>query len=263
MVIKCAFLPDFAEGLHSELVSSIQSTEGHDFIPQEVYDDEGGLVSRRHTLDRSKYTKLLNATHDMFNSFDTQQFISHLTGRKCTDGYSDPSVSLLQSGDHAAIPQSGWDKDHTVAYHWQLTKDWNPEWGGQFHWCKEGNASKREASFNTLFLYSVNYRSCASVSPVNKNSDNDRQSPLHLSVNGFFTHPWMPSFDTYPHFEDYYASNERVMEMTKNQAVRLIALAKECREGTQPDLDRCSKIEELEDRVQKLLFRKEEDVMVV
>ena len=118
VVINNAFIPEYAEAMYQEL------SHAEDAFEPFVYSHEGDDFSCDHynIYDLQKYTPLMNATLDLFNSAATKEFASELSGRRC-GGESWPSASWYKPGSHS-LPHTDWDGQRTVAYVWHLTKEW-------------------------------------------------------------------------------------------------------------------------------------------
>ena len=118
VIINNAFIPEYAEAMYQEL-----SSAEHAFEPF-VYSHEEDDFSCNHynIYDLQKYTPLMNATLELFNSAATKEFASELSGRRC-GGESWPSASWYKPGSHS-LPHTDWEGQRTVSYVWHLTKEW-------------------------------------------------------------------------------------------------------------------------------------------
>ena len=118
VVIRNAFKLEYAEAIYQELISAENAFELHEY-----HDDDDNFACHHHNIyDRSKYTPLMDATINLFNSSATKAFVSDLSGRRC-GGETWPSASWYKPGDHS-LPHTDYHAGRTVAYVWHLTKNW-------------------------------------------------------------------------------------------------------------------------------------------
>ena len=118
VIIQNAFLPEYAEAMYQDLLSAEDAFELHDYS----HEDDDFSCHHYNIYDLQKYTRLMNATLELFNSTATKKFASELSGRRC-GGDTWPAASWYKPGSHS-LPHSDWADQRTVAYVWHLTKDW-------------------------------------------------------------------------------------------------------------------------------------------
>jgi len=109
--------------------------------------------------DETLFPDALRHCRDVFASEPTKSLVQDLSRRDCT-GPVTFSASLYRPGDHSLPHNDFTVKDglqRQVAFVWNLTRDWRPDWGGEFFWCKKSRGVN--PSFNTLLLFNVD-RSC-------------------------------------------------------------------------------------------------------
>ncbi len=154
VVIRDAFKSDFAEQVHTCLDRQRAWC---------VYEGYGpGFHYHHHNVDESDYPPLLKLCKKILNSVDTRQWISNLTHRDCS-GEMSFSPNWFLPGDHST-PHTDFARRRQVAFVWHLTRDWEPDWGGDFYWCRAGKGFP--PSFNTLYLFLVSEKSVHAVLPV-------------------------------------------------------------------------------------------------
>lgn len=195
VVIRNAFRPDFAEAVYQELERAPFEVD-QDFHPR-------GSHHFFHRLDTDMlhHYPILNATFEVFNSDETKEYMSELTGRDCM-GEATVRGEHYQRGDHS-LPTPDFVDQRTVAFDWHLAKNWNSEWGGALYWCQEvALFSHLHATFNTLILYSVTKDFSHFVTPVTRDAYGKR-----LSLTGWWNSAWVPNID-----DDY----EHILEAWRN-----------------------------------------------
>ena len=148
VVIRNAFLSEFAEAMYQELYETDAWSRNEDYFA------DGYHFRHYNVYDKTDFSPLFLSTNDIFDSDETKAFMSELTGRDCS-GESVGAPSWYGSGDHS-LPHTDHIGQRTIAYIWHLSKQWRPEWGGGLYWCSEPLANAYlHASFNTLVLFSV------------------------------------------------------------------------------------------------------------
>jgi hypothetical protein len=119
---------------------------------------------------------------EIFGSDATKGLIRRLSERDC-DGETIFSSSLYLPGDHS-LPHNDFldhtDEQRQVAFVWNLTKDWQSIWGGEFFWCRKSRYVS--PSFNTLLLFRVQPSSMHFVTPVSPYAQGKR-----LAISGWWT----------------------------------------------------------------------------
>ena len=118
VIIQNAFKPDYAEAMYQDVSSAEDAFDLHEYS----HEDDDFSCLHYNIYDLQKYTPLMNATLELFNSTATKEFVSELSGRRC-GGETWPAASWYKPGSHS-LPHSDWADRRTVAYVWHLTKDW-------------------------------------------------------------------------------------------------------------------------------------------
>ena len=118
VIIQNAFQSEYAEAMYQDLLSAEDAFELHEYS----HEDDDFSCHHYNIYDLQKYTLLMNATLELFNSTATKEFASELSGRRC-GGETWPAASWYKPGSHS-LPHSDWADQRTVAYVWHLTKDW-------------------------------------------------------------------------------------------------------------------------------------------
>jgi len=119
---------------------------------------------------------------EIFGSESTKEFMQRLAGRDCM-GQITFSASLYSPGDHS-LPHDDFlgppDHHRQVAFVWNLTWRWDPEWGGEFFWCKKNRFVS--PSFNSLVLFRVQPHNMHFVTTVSPQAEGKR-----LAISGWWT----------------------------------------------------------------------------
>mmetsp|Transcript_24419 Transcript_24419/g.37350 ORF Transcript_24419/g.37350 Transcript_24419/m.37350 type:complete len:219 (-) Transcript_24419:586-1242(-) len=118
VMIHNAFQPEYAEAMYQDLSSAEGAFELHEY----AHEQDDFSCYHYNIYDLQKYTPLMNATLELFNSTATKEFASELSGRRC-GGQTWPAASWYKPGSHS-LPHSDWADQRTVAYVWHLTKGW-------------------------------------------------------------------------------------------------------------------------------------------
>ena len=180
-VIRDAFLPEFAEAMHSEL-------DGTDaWSVNEDYFADGYGYRHNNVYSTEDFSPLFLRANEMFDSAETKAFMSDLTGRDCS-GESVGAPSYYEPGHHS-LPHTDHIGQRSVAYIWHLSKNWRPEYGGGLYWAQEPLANAYlHASFNSLVLFSVTPHSSHFVTTVSPRAKGKR-----LAYNGWWHSSWVPT----------------------------------------------------------------------
>jgi Rps23 Pro-64 3,4-dihydroxylase Tpa1-like proline 4-hydroxylase len=218
VVIHDAFKADFAEAVHSELLTMT-------FELHEGYSPSGFHFKHHNVYKKSLYSTFFNDTYNMLSSNSTRQFASKLTGRD-TSGEFFASPSYYAPGDHS-LSHTDWQLSRTIAFVWHLSKNWRPEWGGALYWDAEVNpTSYVHASFNTLVLFCVTSQTSHHVTVVSPNATEKR-----LAYNGWWSSSWIPSLDD--DIESRLDTPEKRKTLSYNQALQLATIIR----NIPPDFD--------------------------
>jgi hypothetical protein len=171
VAVANAFEPGLAQRVHDALAtsSSWRPYDGHN----------GFFQHRQHNIfGWANLPPEVREFARVAGSSRTKLLLSVLTGADCRGSLS-LGTSMYLPGDYSS-PHSDATDDRSIAYVWYLTKEWSPEWGGQFVWCPTGAIV--DPSFNALILFKVSRESLHFVSPVAQRARGRR-----LSVNGWWT----------------------------------------------------------------------------
>jgi|Transcript_6493 Rps23 Pro-64 3,4-dihydroxylase Tpa1-like proline 4-hydroxylase len=181
VVIRDAFIPEFAEAMYEELHGTTAWSKNEDYLP------DGYHYKHNNVYDKSDYPPLCTPALEMFDSEESKRFMTELTGRDCA-GETLGSPSYYEPGDHS-LPHTDHVGQRSVAYVWHLSKNWRPEWGGGLYWAQEPLANAYfHANFNQLVLFSVTPMSSHFVTTVGPQATEKR-----LSFNGWWQSSWVPN----------------------------------------------------------------------
>jgi hypothetical protein len=173
VVVAKAFDPDLAERVYSALE---RAPTWKPYEGQKLF-----FHFRQHNI--FGWSNLPPEVRDcarILGSMQTKLLLSVLSGADCRGPFS-VGGSMYLPGDYS-LPHTDATDHRSIAYVWHLTKEWRPEWGGQFVWCPTGAIVN--PSFNTLIAFKVTSASLHFVAPVSHQARGRR-----LSVNGWWTAP--------------------------------------------------------------------------
>lgn len=183
VVLKDALDPTLAEVTHRDLRSPSAPWQLN-----EHYFDDGYAFRHENIFNREVWTSRLNKTMNIFESKETREWMSKLSGRDCL-GETTGAPSYYRPGFYS-LPHTDWAGQRTVAYVWHLSKDWKPEFGGGLYWCSNDHSKAYfHASFNTLVLFGVTTHSSHFVTTV---SPSIPPSAKRLTFNGWYQSTWTP-----------------------------------------------------------------------
>jgi Rps23 Pro-64 3,4-dihydroxylase Tpa1-like proline 4-hydroxylase len=171
-VIENAFDESFAESVHGALLGT------ESWTPAERA--ERVLGHRYHRLsDAMPEPEPVAVCRRMFDSRASKATIARLSGLECFGGVQF-SGTLFLPGDFLN-PHDDANAPRAVAYVWNLSKEWDPRWGGHFFWCNP--VMSVFPAFNTLLLFRViSGRSYHAVPPVQAIARGRR-----VAVSGWWT----------------------------------------------------------------------------
>eukprot|EP00538_Stauroneis_constricta_P011163 CAMPEP_0119570816 /NCGR_PEP_ID=MMETSP1352-20130426/43803_1 /TAXON_ID=265584 /ORGANISM="Stauroneis constricta, Strain CCMP1120" /LENGTH=661 /DNA_ID=CAMNT_0007620491 /DNA_START=35 /DNA_END=2020 /DNA_ORIENTATION=- len=110
------------------------------------------------------------AIQAMFSHESSKDFMEYLIERDTT-GEVITRSGIYGIGDHTSSHTDA-QNSRAVAYLWNLSQNWKPEWGGSFVW---GSGQMEHAyqfpTFNTFLLFSVGPRSGHTVTPSTEESE--------------------------------------------------------------------------------------------
>lgn len=175
VVIRDGFQAAFAERVFACLDSH------SDWKLYEGYEEH--FHYRHHNIyDEQLYPEALVRCRDIFDSEATKGFVAGLTQRDCS-GRATLAASWYQPGDHS-LPHNDFmtykEEQRRVAFIWNLTKEWQADWGGEFFWCRTGKSVM--PAFNSLLLFNVARESMHFVTMVAPHAKGKR-----LAVSGWWT----------------------------------------------------------------------------
>jgi hypothetical protein len=207
VVIRDAFVPEFAEGMYQELHDTTTWSRNEDYF------DDGYHFRHYNVYDKKDFSSLFLSAINMFDSDTTKDFLTDLTGRDCT-GEAVGAPSYYGPGDHS-LPHTDHIGQRTIAYVWHLSKHWKPEWGGGLYWAQEPLANAYlHASFNSLVLFSVTPHSSHFVTTVSPHATEKR-----LAFNGWWQSSWIPNIND--PIEKLLATPEQRIGITHTQLLAL------------------------------------------
>jgi hypothetical protein len=163
---------DFAERAHKmlDVASSWHPKEGH--RPFAHY--------KFHTLVlHGQVPDELKECITVFRSARTREFMEQISGRDCK-GDAEFGASWFFPGEYQ-LPHTDGVEPRSTAYIWNLTKGWNPSWGGSLVWCPTGTSVMPQ--FNCLTMFHVTEHSLHFVEPVAAIAQSKR-----LAVHGWWSH---------------------------------------------------------------------------
>mmetsp|Transcript_37918 Transcript_37918/g.55894 ORF Transcript_37918/g.55894 Transcript_37918/m.55894 type:complete len:362 (+) Transcript_37918:104-1189(+) len=240
VVIKDAFVPEFAEAMHQELLAETSWTKNEDYLK------DGYHYKHYNVYDRGDYSPLFRSALQMFDSEESKQFMANLTGRDCS-GDTLGSPSYYDSGDHS-LPHTDHVGQRSVAYVWHLSKNWKPEWGGGLYWAQEPLANAYfHANFNQLVLFSVTPMSSHFVTTVGPQATEKR-----LSFNGWWQSSWVPNAND--PLEEILATPQQRMTLTHAQIMSIQDLLDDPWSPKINPPERSAKIEEIRQQIMKELY---------
>lgn len=172
VVIRSPFARDFADQVHAELAERAHWTP---------YERATGFFHYRHhnIYQNDDNPPALVRCRELFNAPRFRALAGRLAGCE-TDGTARVAASYYQPGDYS-LPHEDHVGQRAIAFIWYLTRDWRPEWGGHFYWCRTGTYIR--PSFNTMVAFRVTRTSSHFVCPVSAQARGKR-----LAVSGWWTH---------------------------------------------------------------------------
>ena len=177
IVIRNAFQIGFAESMFDCLdqFSNWKIYEGY---------EEHFHYHHHNIYDETLFPRELGRCRDIFGSEATKRFVQDIAKRDCT-GPVTLSASLYLPGDHS-LPHNDFTirngQQRQVAFIWNLTKQWQTDWGGEFFWCKKSYWVS--PTFNTLLLFNVDRESKHFVTLVSPHAEGKR-----LAISGWWNGP--------------------------------------------------------------------------
>jgi hypothetical protein len=166
VVIRDAFIPEFAEHVWKQIDRDDLNWTNldHNFDSQHI----AGHISFKYALtDKNAYSTELLDVLNMLNHPITTGFMEAISGRKCS-GPTGNIVPTWYKPEDSSSPHTDFQGTWSVTFLWQLSKDWDPSWGGAFYWgpSKTVEDGYYYPTFNTLLLFLPTPTSMHAVMPV-------------------------------------------------------------------------------------------------
>jgi hypothetical protein len=155
VIVRDAFDRDLAEALHAELEQTSRWSVRRDHAEhhQMVYEELSGAA----------LTPRLQTLGEAWRSAATRQWIEQLRGRRFV-GSAQVEAMWLYPGHYVSAYAR--PAGRSLSMYWDLTKDWDDEWGGNLVWLASGTVIR--PSFNSLLLCADSpSRDRYSITPVN------------------------------------------------------------------------------------------------
>ena len=189
-VIRDALEPGFAEQLYNELLAfdqwSIDSEKT--FQGEGVPELQADYTYRRKSIftDSPLAPPALAKLNAFFNSDACLAWMTDVSSRKCDNFVG--TATRFEPGDHitrhndnlTATRSDGLTHRRVVTINYWLSKNWEPEWGGQFVW--ETPRAEIVPTFNTLVMFLPGPSTHHWVEPVAASVTEPR-----LSITGWFS----------------------------------------------------------------------------
>ena len=188
LVIRNALVPEIAEKLYTSL---------HGFAD---FDSEDESIFKGRTPEGYRYNRLslgmasnrapaeVRSLNAYLNSNEILKLMQSISNRACSEFAG--NIAVFKEGHYIQRHNDMYSENRTktnvlsrsITFNYFLTRDWRPEWGGQFVWENPKNVINPE--FNTLVMFLVGPDSHHHVTEVRGNGDNDR-----IALTGwFYTH---------------------------------------------------------------------------
>lgn len=155
IVIPDALRSDVAERIHAELSGDLK------WQAVEEFDQISHFKFRSLDFERHIPPSALEV-RSLANAASTKRLMSRISGRDC-EGKAEFSCSWYRPGDFTH-PHDDNQAHRSIAAVLNLSKDWDPKWGGSLFWAPSG--SHIVPRFNTLTLFNVAATSVHQVIPV-------------------------------------------------------------------------------------------------
>ncbi|EJK53755.1 hypothetical protein THAOC_26737, partial [Thalassiosira oceanica] len=250
VVIRDAFKPEFAEHVHSVLTGDDMQWI-HKKRSKDTDLQRHNIV--HHTIDSQKIV-------DIFNSTKTRELVTRVSGRSCMGHDAEFRVSDFKPGDHISHHTDFHNKNadlRSTNLVWNLSKDWQKEWGGAFYWAA---ANRPEVgyhfpTFNTVFIFIPNELSTHLVTPIA-----DIAKGRRLTVNVKYSAEDLGPYSIERPIEDLYGRKEDHILLTKDEATWITRTMNP--HNAEPE-ERCQKLWDLKDSVAKNYMNPEHDAVYI
>jgi hypothetical protein len=171
-VIRDAIARPLADELHACL-------DAHDaWESLEVFKQPYTAYKNLGVFDRARFPAPLQRFEAMFGSEESRALIGEASGAD-TSGPVEMHASLFTPGCYQ-LPHTDFGSSNTVSFIWNLTRVWEPSWGGHFFWCSP--PTNIVPTFNTLILFRPSNESFHFTCPVAPHAQGKR-----LAVTGWWT----------------------------------------------------------------------------
>jgi len=187
LVIENALNPEDAESLYEGLgASAAWAPQDTQTWKEQGIDVAEFTYSRNHIdIADQRAPDALKALNTYLNSKTMKQWFSAVSGRRCDKFIA--SATIFDEGDHISEHNDYYIYEEpgkpryvrALTFNYYLSKNWNPDWGGNLVW-KEPY-QRISPNFNTLVLFNVTTNSHHWVEPVTKHPGEKR-----LSITGWF-----------------------------------------------------------------------------
>ena len=185
VLIRNALEPAVAE----ELYSCLQGSDCWDSEDESIFNGKrrGDYSYNRLTIDMTRATtpEPVRNFYKFLNSRSTLDMMEKISNRTCS--HFSGTVAAYREGHYlkshndlySEQKDDGTTLTRSVTFNYMLTKDWNPQMGGQFVW--ENPLTSVNPEFNSLVMFLVGPYSHHHVTPVTGCGDN-----IRLAITGWF-----------------------------------------------------------------------------
>lgn len=155
VIVRDAFRREVAEAVHAELEQASRWSVRRDYGKHhQVFYEE---------LSGAALTPGLQALDEAWRSAATREWIEQLRGRPFVGSAQVEAMWLYPGHFVSAYARAA---GRSMSMYWDLTKDWDDEWGGNLIWLASGTVIR--PSFNTLLLCPDDASGArCSITPVN------------------------------------------------------------------------------------------------
>ncbi len=192
VILENALVPEVAEELYDELkdfdgwrYQDQKSLSEKQVAYQEIH--APGYTFSRYNLQfgSDKFPPSLLRLYEYLNSELVCHWMADVSGRCCDD--FEGGAAMLKQGGHIADhndygifrQEDGSTITRALTFNYYLTKNWQPDWGGNFIWKKP--YTKVIPGFNTLVMFLVGQNSTHCVEAVSPYAQESR-----LAITGWF-----------------------------------------------------------------------------
>mmetsp|Transcript_22561 Transcript_22561/g.53259 ORF Transcript_22561/g.53259 Transcript_22561/m.53259 type:complete len:627 (+) Transcript_22561:76-1956(+) len=247
VVIRDAFKPEFAEHVHSVLTGDDIQWNHRNRSDLKRFN----IVN--HTIESQEIV-------DIFNNTKSRELMTRVSGRSCMGHDAGFRLSEFKPGDHISHHTDFHDKNaglRSTNLVWNLSKDWQKEWGGAFYWAAANSpeAGYHFPTFNTVFIFIPNQLSTHHVTPIT-----DIAKGRRLTLNVKYSAEDLSPYSVERPIEDLYGRKEDHILLIKNEATWITRTMNP--DNAEPE--RRQKLRELKESVAKnYLYPQEHDAVYV